>query len=192
MEGEGEKRIAQNWHWPEKKKKKKTRFGRKPKGWRERRVGRYRDTEIKRASLKKKHFKENKREDEGVRIKWKQEDERERSGRGGKTRRTRRRWKERMVGVKRSSAALRALSNNALGFGFFQLLVLFQKSNCYEFGLRTVCNVSTPSCCVMQSSTVSLVLLVIESRSSPDVTLDDYQLINYCVPPLPMSSLWLK
>lgn len=35
----------------------------------------------------------------------------------------------------------------------------------------------------MQSSGLIQNLLVIKSRSSPDVTLDDYRLINYCVPP---------
>lgn len=79
------------------------------------------------------------------------------------------------------------------GFGFCLLcvffLVIFLDVKTFH-SPRTVHNVSAPWCCVMQSSTVShSLLLVIESRSSPDVTLDDYRLINYCVSSLPLMTV---
>lgn len=95
------------------------------------------------------------------------------------------RWKEWTVGVKGSFAAL--WEGSATGLFGSDFSFVFSKCQIAD-GLvqgQHNNNVSTPSCCLIQSSTLRQNRLVIKSRSSPDVTLDDYRLINYHVPPSP-------
>lgn len=185
-----ESAAAQNWWWPKKKKKKC--FGRAPKsndteGWwdsdaamdsaslntealqRKQMRGSPGSVSRKRRGMLSEREKE--KEKEGMRSKWRQQDEREPKKEAWK-RKMRRECEERTEG--QTDVFLLHCEQR---FSLIWILAAL-------FYVLRGCITYTRLWCFKQASTHTHNVLVIKSRSNADVTLDNYRLINYCVPPL--------